>query len=136
MATISHNDIARAIYLMSSGKSHSEQTKISQKVVDFLYRKRLLSKAPLILSQLKKVINESEGRMVAKVSSVEKLSHQNKTHLEQALKKRYSIKEVVFEENLDKKLLGGLRIEIGSEVIDLSIKNKIGKLQEYLTKSV
>jgi len=136
MATISNNDIARAIYLMSKDKSHHEQTDISKKVVNFLSRKRLLSKASAILLQLRKIINENDGRILVKVSSVEKLTHQNKTHLEHTLKKRYKAKEIVFQENLDKNLVGGIKIEVNDEVMDLSIKNRIGKLQAYLTKSV
>lgn len=134
MTTISNNDIARAIYLMSKDKSSSEQTKISEKVVNFLFKKRMLSKASLVLSQLSKIINQAEGRVIAKVSSVEKLSHQTKTHLEHSIKKRYGAKEVVLNESLDSKLLGGLKIEVNNEVIDLSIKNKIGKLQAHLIK--
>ncbi|KKP87433.1 MAG: ATP synthase subunit delta [Parcubacteria group bacterium GW2011_GWC1_35_8] len=134
MTTTSNNDIARAIYLMFKDKSSSEQKNISEKVVKFLFRRRLLSKAPDILSRLKKIINNADGRLEVKISSVEALSHQVKTHLEQTLKKRYLVKEVVLKEYIDKKLLGGLKIEVNDEVIDLSIKNKIEKLQEYLIK--
>ena len=134
MTTTSNNDIARAIYLMFKDKSSSEQKNISEKVVKFLFRRRLLSKAPDILSRLKKIINNADGRLEVKISSVEALSHQVKTHLEQPLKKRYLVKEVVLKEYIDKKLLGGLKIEVNDEVIDLSIKNKIEKLQEYLIK--
>jgi len=136
MATISNNDIARAIYLISKDKSHHEQADVFKKVVNFLSRKRLLSKASAILLQLRKIINENDSRMVVKVSSVEKLTHQNKTHLEHTLKKRYGVKEIVFEENLDKNLIGGIKIEVNDEIIDLSIKNRIRKLQEYLIKGV
>lgn len=135
MTVISNNEIARAVYFLSKDKSQSEQVDISQKIVKFLFRRRLLSKAPDILSQLGKIINHEEGRIVAKVSSVQKLDSKTKTHLEQALKKRYSAKEVVLSENLNEKLLGGIKIEINNEVIDLSIKNKIGKLQEYLIRN-
>lgn len=135
MTVISNNDIARAIYSLSKDKSQSEQIDISKKFIKFLSRRRLLSKAPEILSQLKKIINHEEGRIEAKVSSVQKLDQKTKTHLEQSLKKRYSGKVVVFEESLDEKLVGGLRVEVNNEVIDLSIKNKIGKLQEYLTRN-
>ena len=136
MSTISNNDIARAVYLLAKGKSHVEQVDISKKVTKFLFRRRLLSKAPQILSQLEKIINKEEDRIVAKVGSVEKLSHQMKTNIEQALKKRYSAKEVILVENLDQKLLGGLKIEVNDEVIDFSIKNRVGKLQEYLTRQI
>jgi F-type H+-transporting ATPase subunit delta len=133
MAVTSNNDIARAIYLMFKDKSSSEQKNISEKVVKFLFKKRLLSKAPEILLRLKKIINGEEGRIEVKVSSPEALNHQTKIHLEQVLKKRYLVKEVVFVENIDKKLLGGIKIEVNDEVVDLSVKNKIEKLKEYLT---
>ena len=95
----------------------------------------MLSKTSDILLHLSKIINKEEGRIVAKISSAKALDHKEKAKLEQALKKRYSSREIVFTESLDSKLLGGLKIEVNDEVIDLSIKNKIGKLQEYLTKS-
>ncbi|MES3032018.1 MAG: F0F1 ATP synthase subunit delta [Patescibacteria group bacterium] len=136
MTVISNNDIARAVYLVSKDKSHSEQVKISIKVVEFLSRKRLLSKSSDILSRLSKIINKAEGRVVARVSSVEKLDHKTKLHISHGLKKRYSAEEVIFQENIDSKLIGGLRIQVNDEIIDTSIKNKIGQLQEHLTKSV
>ena len=136
MATISNNDIARAIFSLSKGKSHSELSVVLNKVAKFLFRRRLLSKSTEILSRLSQIINQEEGRTVAKISSVEKLDHKTKTHLEQALKKRYSTKEVILVENLDQKLLGGLKIEVNDEVIDFSIKNRVGKLQEYLTRQI
>ena len=117
MATISNNDIARAIYLISKDKSNFEQIDISKKIVKFLFRKRLLFKASLILSQLEKIINKEEGRIVTKVSSVEKLDSKIKTNLEHSLKKRYGAKEIVLVERLDKKLLGGVRLELNNEVI-------------------
>ena len=135
---ISNNDIARAVYLISKNKSYSEQVSLSEKVVKFLFRRRLLSKAPEILLQLRKIINHEEGRIVAKISSVEILNQQTKIHIKQALKKVYfqkNAQEIILLESLDKKLLGGLKVEVNNEIIDLSIKNKIEKLQEYLIKS-
>ena len=67
MAILSNNNIARAIYLFLKDKSHSEQLDMSQKIVKFLSRRRLLSKASLILSQLGKIINQEEGRIIVKV---------------------------------------------------------------------
>lgn len=136
MAIISNNDIARAIYLASKDMNKNEQTALSQRVIKFLSKRRLLSKSRDILSRLGEITNKEESRVVAKVTTPEKLDSRMRTHLEQALKKRYSAKEIFFKENLDSKLLGGYKIEVNDEVIDLSIKNKIGKLQEHLIKSV
>ncbi|MFA5841329.1 MAG: F0F1 ATP synthase subunit delta [Candidatus Paceibacterota bacterium] len=134
MTAISNNDIAQAIYLASKEKSHAEHSLFYSKVVQFLNRKRLLSKAPDILSRLSKIINEHEGRVVAKVFSAEKINEKTNKELVFALTHRYSAKEIALIENIDEKLLGGYKIEVNDEVIDLTIKNKIGKLQEYLTK--
>ncbi len=134
MAATSNNDIARAIYLATRGKAGVEQSDVLRKVVNFLSRKRLLSKSDEILSRLDKMINQEEGRVIAKVSSPEKLDSRMKTHLEQELKKRYRANEIVLREIFNKELIGGIKVEVNDEIIDLSIKNRIGKLQAYLIK--
>ena len=58
-----------------------------------------------------------------------------KRELTQTLTHRYKAKEIKIVENLDKKLLGGFKVEVGDEVIDLTLRNKINKLQEHLTSN-
>jgi len=127
MKTLPNNDIARAIHLFLK-----DNPRKYDKVVEFLHRKRLLPRSPEILAQLKKIINQEEGKVEAKVSSAKKINHQMKSQLEHFLMKRYSAKEIVFEESLDPGLLGGLKLEVNGEIIDLSYKNKIRQLQEFL----
>ncbi len=134
MATLSNNDIARAIYLVSKEKTHAELHEVNGKVVKFLARRRLLSKSPDILERLNKIINHEAGRIVVKIQSARKLKEELKKELITFLKKRYKMKEVILKEELDEKLLGGIRIEINDEIIDLTVKNKIKKLQEHLTR--
>lgn len=134
MAIISNNNIAEAIYLVS--KESKDHKHFSTQVIQFLMKKKLLSKSADILSRLDEIINEAEGKVVARVYSVEKLAEKTKKELKDALEKRYGGKSVELEESLDNKLLGGYRVEVKDEVIDLTIKNKIGKLQAYLTHSV
>lgn len=135
MAILSNNDIARALYLVSKDKSHIEQSAIFKNFTKFLFKKRLLSKAQDIISNFEKIINKEEGRVVVKVLSALKLDYKMKLELEHFLKKRYLAREIALEEILDEKLLGGVRVEVNNEVIDLSIKNRIGKLKEHLITS-
>jgi len=142
MNTISNNNVAKAIYLFLKDNdlealppSGGLASKFD-KVIQFLARKRLLQKSKEILLHLDKIINDEKGRVVAKVASKNILNEETKKKLTQYLTKHYFAKEVIFLENLDEKLLGGFRIEVNDEVIDLTIKNKIGKLQEYLIKSI
>lgn len=136
MATISNNNIAQAIYLELGGKEHKEQAMILPKIVQFLVRKRLLTKAPDILNRLSKIINDEEGRLVAKVSSKDSLDEKTKHELKLSLVQRYKAREVDLILNTDEKLIGGYKIEVNDEIIDFTIKNRIEKLQEYLTESI
>ncbi|KKR70618.1 MAG: ATP synthase subunit delta [Candidatus Nomurabacteria bacterium GW2011_GWB1_40_7] len=135
MSAISNNNIARAIYLELGGKDEGEQSLIFPKIIQFLVKKRLLARAPDILNHLSKIINDEEKRIVARVSSKDNLDEKTKHELKHSLAKRYLVEEVDLVLNTDEKLLGGLKIEVNDEVIDLTIKNKIGKLQEYLIQT-
>lgn len=134
MTVISNNDIAKAIYFASKGKTAGELPEINSKVVRFLARRRLLSKSPDILERLNKIINQAEEKIIVNVSSVKKLKEELKKELTFFLKERYRAKEIILIETLDEKLLGGIRLEVNDEIIDLTAKNKIKKLQEYLIK--
>jgi F0F1-type ATP synthase delta subunit len=136
MASISNNNIAEAIYLASKEKSQTEQPLFFKKVIQFLTRRKLLSKAPDILLCLNKIINKREGRIETRISSAKKIDEKTNKELSHILTKKYSVKEINLIENLDEKLLGGIKIEINDEVINMTLRNKIGQLQEYLTKSV
>lgn len=136
MNTALNNNMAQAIYLATKDKTQAEQSLFFKKVVQFLSRKRLLQESKDILLRLEKIINKEEERVVAKVLSKNILSVETKKEIIKSLTKRYSAKEVILLENLDTKLLGGFKIEVNNEVIDLTIKNKISKLQEYLIKSI
>src|SRR3989344_3175688 len=130
MKTLTNNNIALAIYEASKDKKGRELREYLENVVKFLARKRFLSKSPAILVSLKKIINEKEGTIEAYVASAKKLGTETKHQVVQSIKKRYGAKDVILEEALDQGLLGGMRIEVNDEVIDLTYKNKLGKLKE------
>lgn len=135
MAIISNTDIARAIYMTTKDKTGSHLVDSLKEVVKFLARKRLLSRTNNILSTLGKIVNQEAGIVKAKVSSARKLHHETKTNLTHKLEKHYQAKEVIFEEIIDEKLLGGMRVEVEDEVIDLTLKNKINQLQAHLIRN-
>ena len=134
MTTLSNNDIACAIYLVSKDKTHAELHNVINKIVSFLVRRRLLSKTEDILERLNKIINHENQKIIAKLLSAKKLKEKTKKELTSFLRERYKAKEIVFTETINEKLLGGIRVEINDEIIDLTVKNKIKKLQEYLIR--
>jgi F-type H+-transporting ATPase subunit delta len=132
MAAITNNNIARAIYETLKYKSEAERENLYPKVVLFLSKKRMLGNAGDILGRLDKIINTEEGKIEAKIYTARTLSDTTKKELREGISKKYGGKEVIIKEHLDEKILGGWRIEIGDEVIDTSLKNKIKKLQTHL----
>jgi ATP synthase F1 delta subunit len=134
MTETSNKEIARAIYELTKDKVGAEQHSILKVVVNFLYRKQLFSKAADILMYLEKIVNQTESRTSVAVSSARPLGEHTKHKLAQILKKRYSTREIAFHPKLDDSLQGGLRLEANNEVIDLSLKYKIRKLEEFLTR--
>ena len=135
MSIISNNDIAHAIYLASKDKSKEEQSLIFKNVIKFLVKKKKIARVPDILLRLGKIINNYENRIVGKIFSKEKITDTQNKEINQILAHRYSVKEVILNEKIDEKLLGGFKMEVGDEVIDLTLKKKIEKLQEHLTSN-
>ena len=132
MAKISHKDIAFALFLASRDKTGAELEDIFHKAVRFLHRRHLLSKAPDILSYFKKIINKEHGVLEAHVSSPAGLHEATKKELAQFLKKNYSVQEVDIFETYDETLMAGFKVEVNSEVIDLTLKKQLSKLEEHL----
>lgn len=133
MAIISNNDIASAIYGVLENKKEVEHAPVFKEIVKFLDRRRLFSKAPSILKKLEEIINLKENRLMVRVSSARQLDEKTRKELIILLMSKYQSKDVELKERLDEKLLGGVRLEINDEVIDLTLKKQIEKLKEHLT---
>ena len=132
MATISVNNIASAIYESSQDKDGAELDIVMKKAVDLISKKHLMSKSNEILNQLEKIIDRKDEVVRAKISSKVKIDKKITDEIDDFIKKRYKVKHTVLEFTVDEKLLGGMRIEVRDEIIDMTTRNKIKKLQNYL----
>ncbi len=135
MASISTKNIAKAIYESGKNKSGGGLESTMKNATKILASKHLLNKAPQILEQLEKIVDKEEGIARVKVSSTNKLQNKDKEEIEEFIKKRYKAKEVEIDIIENKDLLGGIKIEIGDEVINMTLRNKLNKLQDYLIKN-
>lgn len=132
MAIISIKNLTQAIYDSSLGKEGKVLDDILLKTATFLKNKNLLGKKEEILKSLEKIINKEQRIIKIKVSAETKLKTETQKEIEEFIKKKYKTKEVIIEEKIDPKLLGGIKIEIGDDIIDATLSNKIKQLQTYL----
>ncbi len=132
---ITIKNLAYAIYESSKGKDEEELNILVENIIIFLNKKQMLNKSDKILSALGEIIDEANRITRIKISSRSKISNELIKGIEEFIKKKYKSKEVKLTINEDSKLLGGIKIEIGDEILDTTLYNKINKLQTYLIEN-
>lgn len=135
MATIYINNLARAIYESSKNKDVKDLDVISQKAIKLILKKHLMSKSKEILIKLEKLVDKNEEIVRVRVSSRAQLEKEIINEIEDFIKKRYKAKNTVLEFKIDTKLLGGIKLEVEDEVIDMTLKNKVNRLKEFLIRN-
>lgn len=132
MAKISSKNIAEAVYKATVGKSGDALTETIKRSVKVLSDKRLLGKSKDILQVLQDMIDRKNNTIRIKVMTAKSLDNEAKKKLENEIKEKYKAEKVESEFFERPELLGGMRIEIGDEVLDTTYKNKLKKLEKFL----
>ena len=89
--------------------------------------KRISNLSSIIL-QFKKLNSEKRGDIAADITSANELSEEEKNNISNELKNTLGQK-LSLNFDVDKDIIGGLIIKVGSKMIDTSIANKINKLK-------
>lgn len=135
MATITHNDIALAIYSAAKEAKGKKLEDMLKQSVTMIADLGLLSESERIVSKVQSLHDAEHQITRAKIFSPRALEKKVKEELVNFLKNRYQSREVVVEEIIQPEIMGGLRIEVGDEVIDASLKRKVQHLHNHLIKS-
>lgn len=88
---------------------------------------------PEICNRVQTLLDDRKGISRAIVTSARVLTGAQQAAAEKALSARYG-RTVKAQFNVDEKLLGGLTIACNGELIDGSVKQRLAKLQEEITK--
>ncbi len=136
MANISPKTIAEAIYSATKGKSGSDLGLALKRSVKVLENKRMVGKSEEVLSALQKIIDKKEGIVRMKATTAHKMGNEERKKLENEIKEKYkaqAVESIFFEKP---ELLGGIRVEVGDEVLDATYKNKLRKLENFLIREI
>jgi F-type H+-transporting ATPase subunit delta len=111
------------------------KTKLDSKVTSFLSlvnQSHRLSAMPEIALQFEAMKNQSEGAAEVMITSAFPLEGSALNDLLSSLKKRFGNKELRPTIQVDPELIGGVRIQVGDEVMDSSVKAQLAQMQSSL----
>ena len=112
----------------------SEQFKLNQlfnKFLCFLISKRRFFYVEKILSNFIKTCSKKRGEIQAELIAAKEMSENEIANIQNDLVKSFNSKIKLNFKN-DPNLIGGLIIQVGSTMIDTSIKNKLQKIENKM----
>jgi len=123
-----------AEYIVSCVEDNMNSKKLAKNVAEYLLDSR---KASELESVLRDVVNlrAAKGFVEVDAYSTHKLSDSAIKDIKTTVKNHYdNTKTVVVNNLIDEDLVGGVKLYIGSDRLDLSIKNKLNKFRELTVK--
>jgi F0F1-type ATP synthase delta subunit len=123
-----------AEYIVASVEDNMTSKKLAKNVAEYLLDTR---KASELESVLRDVVNlrAAKGFVEVDAYSTHKLSDSAIKDIKTTVKNHYdNTKTVVVNNLIDEDLVGGVKLYIGSDRLDLSIKNKLNKFRELTVK--
>lgn len=130
-----------SLILPASKREASLKTIFSGRVSDLTLRfllvlndKERLSHLPAITAALEQIVQESFGRVEVDVYTAAPIDQQELNDIRQRLQSVLK-QEPVLHAYTDPKLIGGLRLQIGDQLIDASVATRLRKMRDQLTRS-
>jgi F-type H+-transporting ATPase subunit delta len=100
-------------------------------LIRLLIEGRQVHRAPEILDEYERLVDESEGRVRATVTAAIELSNEERELIGERLSKQIG-KEVRITAQVDRRILGGLRLQYGDHLIDASVATRLQQLRRIL----
>ena len=115
----------------------SEQYKLNEllsKFLSFLIAKRRLFYVDKILKNFAETCSIKRGELKAELTSAKNLTESEVNSIKEELTKNFSSK-IKLNYKHDTSLIGGLIVQVGSTMIDTSIKNKLQQIENRMIEA-
>ena len=109
-------------------------TKITTSFLGVLINKRRIFFINKIFLSFLSLTSKKRGELRASLTSSKKLREDELENLKQTLSQTMK-SSIVLDYQIDESLIGGLRMQIGSLMIDTSIKNKLNKYKQIMLEA-
>jgi len=104
------------------------------KFLSFLISKRRFFYIEKILHDFVDICSQKRGEVKAELVSSKELSNQEISKIKDDLSKNFSSK-IKLKYKYDKSLIGGLIVQVGSIMVDTSIKNKLQQIENRMIEA-
>ena len=102
--------------------------------LSFLIKKRRFFFIERILKSFIEICSRKRGELKAELKSAKELSNDEITKITEELTKNFSSK-IKLNYKYDSSLIGGLVVQVGSTMVDTSIKNKLQKITNRMIEA-
>ena len=107
---------------------------ILKNFLSFLIIKRRFFYVEQILKSFIETCSQKRGELKAELKSAKKLSNEEILKITDELKKNFSSK-IKLNYKYDESLIGGLIVQVGSTMVDTSIKNKLQQIENRMIEA-
>jgi F-type H+-transporting ATPase subunit delta len=129
--TVSKEDKQKVVSLIAENNNFSKTLK---KFLNFIAIKNRLFFLDKIIESFLNIVSKNKGELKAKLISSKKLSEAEQHQVQNELSKDFKSK-LNIDYKYDPDLIAGLIIQIGSVMVDTSIKTKLKKLEKNMIEA-
>ena len=129
--TVSKEDKRNAIFAIADQNNFSKTLK---KFLGFIAMKNRLFFLGKIIENFLNLVSKSKGELKAKIISSKKLSNEDQKKIQSELSKNFRT-QLNIDYKYDPDLIAGLIIQVGSVMVDTSIKTKLKKLKKNMIEA-
>ena len=129
--TISQDNLLKVVNTISENYKFDQLLK---NFLSFLIQKRRFFFVERILKSFIEICSEKRGELKAELKSAKELSNEEITQITEELTKNFSSK-IKLNYKYDESLIGGLVVQVGSTMVDTSIKNKLQQIENRMIEA-
>ena len=121
-------------YIINKISENSKLDILFKNFLGFLITKRRFFFVENILNKFNEICSEKRGELKAKIKSAKELSQIEIDKITEELSKNFKSK-IKLDYKYDQSLIGGLVVQVGSTMIDTSIKNKLQLIENSMIEA-
>lgn len=124
---VKQRELAEAIISLIEGSK--SQKKASEAVAGYLVAERKTKELHSVLRKLEELQLERKGQLEVTATVVSPLSESTKRQIRQL----FDAKEIIVHEEIDKEIIGGVRVRALDKVADFSVQARLRQLRQGRT---